>query len=156
MRDVMQRAYDSGRHARRGLFRVVDDVRACVDARPKLSKFEHVRFWPISCFTYLAEIEWCSAQPLALRPALSGRNERNRPVAARVFKRRGRDEGLRRKVLSDRHRSSAYALVIDARNLTRRSRALRTDVRECGELQVSSRFFQVEVCVVVLGLSGVT
>jgi hypothetical protein len=43
VRDVMQRAYDSGRHARRGLFRVVDDVRACVDARPKHSKFEHVR-----------------------------------------------------------------------------------------------------------------
>ena len=53
MRDVMQRAYDSGRHARRGLFRVVDDVRACVDARPKHSKFEEVRGWPISCFTYI-------------------------------------------------------------------------------------------------------
>jgi hypothetical protein len=55
VRDVMQRAYDSGRHARRGGFRVVNDVRVCVDTRLKHSKFADLRSWPVSCFTYIAD-----------------------------------------------------------------------------------------------------
>ena len=55
VRHVMQRAYDSGRHARRGLFRVVDDVRVCVDRDLCTRSSRTWRSWPISCFTYIGD-----------------------------------------------------------------------------------------------------